>query len=82
MVLLLSRKGLHVHHGHRLANTLLQEHLVDVPAVVFGFDNRLERGSHPLVQQVVPAELAEPFMLLNVLGILDAPRGVSVQQAK
>jgi hypothetical protein len=51
----------------------LQEHLVDVPAVVIGFDDRLERGSHPLVKQVVPAELAEPFVLLDILGILDSP---------
>ena len=82
MVLLLRRKRLHVHHGHRLANALLQEHLVDVPAVVVGFDDRLKRGSHSLVEQVIPAELAEPFVLLDVLGILDSPRGVSVQQAK
>ena len=82
VVLLLRRKRLHVHNWHRLANALLQEHLVDVPAVVVGFNDRLERGSHPLVEQVVPAELAEPFVLLNVLGILDSPRRVSVQQAK
>lgn len=78
MVLLLRRKRLHVHHGQSLTDTLLQEHLVYVPAVVLRFHDRLKRWSHPLVDQIVPAELAEPFVPLNVLGILYSPRWVSV----
>lgn len=81
MVLLLRRKRLHVHHGQSLADTLLQEHLVNVPAVVIRFYDRLKRRGHPLVDQIVPAELAEPFVPLNVLGILYSPRRISVQEA-
>jgi hypothetical protein len=78
MILLLRRKRLHVHHGQGLTNTLLQEHLVNVPAVVIRFNDWLKRRGHLLVDQIVPAELAEPFMLLDVLGIFDSPRGISV----
>jgi hypothetical protein len=81
MVLLLGRKRLHVHHGQSLTNALLQEHLVNVPAVVLRFNDRLKRWSDPLVDQIVPAELAEPFVPFNVLGILYSPRGISVQEA-
>ena len=81
VVLLLRRKRLHVHHWQSLTDTLLQEHLVNVPAVVIRFNDRLKRWSCPFVYQIVPAELAEPFMLFDVLGIFDSPRGVSVQEA-
>ena len=78
MILLLGRKRLHVHHGQSLTDTLLQEHLVYVPAVVLRFNDRLKRWGHPLVDKIFPAELAEPFVPLNVLGILYSPRGISV----
>lgn len=78
VVLLPSVEAIHVHHRHSLLDSLLQEHLIDIPRVICRGDSRLERRFDLPLQEQLPIDLFEPGVPLNVRGIPNALLGVPV----